>query len=183
MVGNAVLSGYSGRLNEEIRVKRGLSYGAGSAYSAGPYAGSIVASTLVEHAKAPEALDIMLQTISSLGGSAPTDAGELVARRTSLLGGIANGIESIGGLVRAVAANAFAGLPLDALTTGPAALSAVEPAAVTRFAATGLATPPTIVLVGDSSKFIEAVRKAHPGVLFVKATDLDLASPGLARQP
>jgi zinc protease len=183
MAGNAILSGYSGRLNEEIRVKRGLSYGAGSTYSSGRYAGSILASTLVEHAKAPEALDIMLATISSLGGSAPTNAGELLARRTSLLGGMASGIETIGGLVRGVALNAFAGLPLDALNGAPAALSAVEPAAVTRFAAAGLAQPPTIVLVGDASKFIDAVRKAHPGVLFVKAADLDLASPGLARQP
>ncbi len=125
----------------------------------------------------------MLSTISSLGGNAPATAGELLARRTSLLGGMASGIETIGGLVRTVAANAFAGLPLDALTTGPAALNAVEPAAVTRFAAAGLSTPPTIVLVGDSSKFIDAVRKAHPGVLFVKAADLDLTSPGLARLP
>ena len=183
MVGNAVLSGYSGRLNEEIRVKRGLSYGAGSTYASGRYAGSILASTLVEHAKAPEALDIMLSTISSLGNGAPAGADEILARRTSLLGSMASGLETMGGLVRGIALNTFAGLPLDALTSAPAALSAVEPAAVTRFAAAGLATPPSIVLVGDSSKFIDAVRKAHPGVLFVKATDLDLTSSGLARQP
>ena len=125
----------------------------------------------------------MLSTISSLGGSAPAASDELVVRRTSLLGGMATGIETIGGLVRTVAANAFAGLPLDALTTGPAALNAVEPAAVTRFAGAALAAPPTIVLVGDSSKFIDAVRKAHPGVLVVKAAELDLASPGLMRRP
>ena len=183
MVGNAVLSGYSGRLNEEIRVKRGLSYGAGSAYASGRYAGSILASTLVEHAKAPEALDIMLNTIASLGNAAPASADEILARRTSLLGTMASGIETIGGLVRSVASNAFAGLPLDALTSAPAAMNAVEPAAVTRFAAAGLSTPPTIVLVGDASKFIDAVRKAHPGVLLVKATDLDLTSPELARRP
>ena len=182
-VGNAVLSGYSGRLNEEIRVKRGLSYGAGSMYASGRYAGSIVASTLVEHAKASEALDIMLSTISSLGSGAPATAGELSARRTSMLGAMAAGLETIGGIVRGVALNAFAGLPLDALTSAPAALNAVEPAAVTRFAAAGMSTPPTIVLVGDSSKFIDAVRKSHPGLVFVKATDLDLTSPGLARVP
>jgi zinc protease len=125
----------------------------------------------------------MLGTISSLGNGAPASADEILARRASLLGGMAAGLETIGGLVRGIALNAFAGLPLDALTSAPAALSAVETAAVTRFAAAGLASPPTIVLVGDSSKFIDAVRKAHPGVLLVKATDLDLASPGLARQP
>jgi zinc protease len=182
MVGNAVLSGYSGRLNEEIRVKRGLSYGANSSYVTGRYAGSVVATTLVEHAKAPEALELMLTTISSLG-SAPATADELLSRRTSLLGGMASGIETIGGLVRTVAANAFAGLPLDALTTGPAALNAVEPAAITRFAGAVLAKPATIVLVGDASKFVDAVRKTHPDVLVVKATDLDLASPALTRQP
>jgi zinc protease len=183
MVGNAVLSGYSGRLNEEIRVKRGLSYGAGSTYSSGRYAGSILASTLVEHAKASEALDIMLSTISSLGNGAPAGADEILARRTSLLGGMASGLETTAGLVRGVALNAFAGLPLDALISTPAALSAVEPGAVTRFAASGLSQPPAIVLVGDSSKFIDAVRKSHPNVVVVKAADLDLTSPAPARQP
>lgn len=183
MVSNAVLSGYSGRLNEEIRVKRGLSYGANSSFVTGPYSGAILASTLVEHAKAADALELMLSTISTLGSSAPTDAGELLARRTSLLGGIASSVEPIGGLVRTVASNAFAGLPLDALTTGPAALSAVEPAAVTRFAGASLATPPAIVLVGDASKFIDALRKTHPDVLVVKASDLDLTSPALTRRP
>jgi zinc protease len=181
MVGNSVLSGYSGRLNEEIRVKRGLSYGAGSSFASGRYAGSILASTLVEHAKAPEALDLMLSTISSLGGSAPATADELAARRTSMLGSMAAGLETVGGLVRGVALNTFAGLPLDALTSAPAALNAVEPAAVTRFAAAGLSAPPTIVLVGDASKFIDALRKSHPDVLVVKASDLDLTSPALTR--
>lgn len=179
-IANAVLSGYSGRLNEEIRVKRGLSYGAGSTYTSGRYAGSIVASTLVEHAKAPEALDVLLATVSSLG-SAPATAEELGSRRTSLLGGIATSIETTGGLVRAVAANAFNGLPLDALTTGNAALSAVDPAGVGGFAKASLASPPTIVLVGDASKFLDAVRKTHPDVQVVKATDLDLTTSSLTR--
>lgn len=182
-IANAVLSGYSGRLNEEIRVKRGLSYGASSSYVSGRYAGGMFASTLVEHAKAPEALELMLSTISSLGGNAPANADELLARRTSLLGGMANGIQTTGGLVRTVTANAFAGLPLDALSTAPAALSAVEPAAVAHFAGAALAAPPTIVLVGDASKFIDALRTAHPDVLVVKAADLDLTTPALARRP
>ena len=179
-IANAVLSGYSGRLNEEIRVKRGLSYGAGSTYQSGRYAGSIVASTLVEHAKAPEALDVMLQTIASLG-DAPVTADELGTRRTSLLGGIASSIETTAGLVRAVAGNAFNGLPLDALTTSPAALNAIDPAAVRRFAGASLAAPAAIVLVGDASKFVDALRKAHPDLVVVKAADLDLTSATLTR--
>jgi zinc protease len=178
-IANAVLSGYSGRLNEEIRVKRGLSYGANSAYQSGRFASSIVASTLVEHAKAPEALDVMLATVASLG-TAPPSADELSTRRTSLLGGIASSIETTSGLVRIVAANAFNGLPLDALTASNAALTAIDPSGVSRYAGT-LAAPPTVVLVGDASKFADAVRKAHPGVVVVKAADLDLASATLTR--
>ncbi|HEV3087321.1 MAG TPA: pitrilysin family protein [Candidatus Elarobacter sp.] len=177
-VANAVLSGYSGRLNEEIRVKRGLSYGAGSNFQSGRYAGSIVASTLVEHAKAPEALDVMLRTVASLG-STPATADELSVRRTSLLGGIANSVETTSGLVRAIASNAWNGLPLDALTASNAALGAVDAAAVARFGGTALAAPPTIVLVGDASKFLDAVRKAHPAVAVIKAADLDLTSEKL----
>jgi zinc protease len=179
-VANAVLSGYSGRLNEEIRVKRGLSYGANSSYQTGRYAGSIVASTLVEHAKAADALDVMLSTVASLGAS-PASADELGTRRTSLLGGIASSVETTSGLVRAISANAFNGLPLDALTSSNAALNAVDPAGVSRFAAASFASAPTIVLVGDASKFVDAVRKAHPGVVVVKAADLDLASATLTR--
>ena len=176
-VANAVLSGYSGRLNEEVRVKRGLSYGAGSSYQSARYAGSIVATTLVEHAKAADALDVVLSTLASLR-SAPPAADEIGTRRTSLLGGIASSLETTSGLVRAVATNAFNGLPLDALTASTAALNAIDAPALTRFAGT-LSAPPTIVLVGDSSKFIDAVRKAHPNVQVVKATDLDLTSPAL----
>ncbi|GAC1578862.1 MAG: pitrilysin family protein [Candidatus Elarobacter sp.] len=179
-VGNAVLSGYSGRLNEEIRVKRGLSYGAGSNFQSGRYAGSIIASTLVEHAKAADALEVMLRTVASLGAT-PATADELNTRRTSLLGGLANAVETTSGLVRAIAANAFNDLPLDALTTSSAALSGIDPAAVRRFAETSFAAPPAIVLVGDASMFLDAVRKTHPEVEVVKAADLDLAVPALTR--
>ena len=53
--------------------------------------------------------------------------------------------------------------------------------AVARFAKTALSVPPTIVLVGDASKFVDAVRKAYPDVPVVKAGDLDLTSATLTR--
>jgi zinc protease len=177
-IANAVLSGYSGRLNEEIRVKRGLSYGAGSIYQTGRFAGTLRAATLVEHAKTPEALDVVLRTVTSLAALPPA-ADELAARRTSLLGGLALSVETTGGLVRAIAGDAFNGLSLDALSASNAALNGVDAAAVGRVANATLAPPPTIVLVGDASKFIDAVRKAHPEVQVVKAADLDLTTPAL----
>ncbi len=44
LVANSVLTGYSGRLNQEIRIKRGLSYGAGSALETRRGVGPFVAS-------------------------------------------------------------------------------------------------------------------------------------------
>src|SRR5829696_6788101 len=44
IVSNSVLSGYSGRLNQEIRIKRGLSYGAGSSLDTRRDIGPFVAS-------------------------------------------------------------------------------------------------------------------------------------------
>jgi zinc protease len=178
---NAVLAGYSGRLNSEVRIKRGLSYGAGSVLSAGLFAGSTTASTLVEHAKAPEALAVVLAALGSLDGATAPGADELAARRTSLLGGIASSAETTGGLVRTVAANAFNGLPLDELDRFTAALGAVDAPAVARYAHGALATPPTVVLVGDAAKFRAALLAAYPDALFVPAGALDLAAPSLGR--
>ncbi|MEA2666304.1 MAG: zinc protease [Candidatus Eremiobacteraeota bacterium] len=176
---NAVLAGYSGRLNSEVRIKRGLSYGASSSFTAGRFAGSTAASTLVEHAKAPEALGVVLAALGSLDGTSAPAAAELAARRTSLLGGIASSVETTGGLVRTVAANAFNGLPLDELDRFTAALGGVDPAAVARFARGSLATPPTIVLVGDAAKFRPALVASYPDAVFVPAAGLDLAAASL----
>jgi hypothetical protein len=52
---------------------------------------------------------------------------------------------------------------------------------VSGFAGASLAKTPTIVLVGDASKFVDALRKTHPSLVVVKAADLDLTSPTLTR--
>ena len=41
LVTNSVLSGYSGRLNQEIRIKRGLSYGASQSARDPPHRGTL----------------------------------------------------------------------------------------------------------------------------------------------
>ena len=49
IVTNSVLDGYSGRLNQEIRIKRGLSYGAGSSLEARREVGPFVASAQTQN--------------------------------------------------------------------------------------------------------------------------------------
>jgi len=60
-VANAVLGdGYSSRLNSEIRIKRGLSYGARSGLSARKSSGPIVASAQTRNDAVPQVIDLMI---------------------------------------------------------------------------------------------------------------------------
>ena len=54
IVTNAVLSGYSGRLNQEIRIKRGLSYGARSQLDVRRETGPFVASAQTKNPSGAE---------------------------------------------------------------------------------------------------------------------------------
>src|SRR5688500_10669069 len=63
IVANSVLSGYSGRLNQEIRIKRGLSYGAGSALDARRDVGPFVASAQTKNESGAVVADLLLGEI------------------------------------------------------------------------------------------------------------------------
>ncbi|HEX3083148.1 MAG TPA: pitrilysin family protein, partial [Pyrinomonadaceae bacterium] len=60
MVANAVLNGYSGRLNWEIRVKRGLSYGAGSFLDMRRSTGSFMATAQTKNPTGAEVASLTL---------------------------------------------------------------------------------------------------------------------------
>src|SRR6266581_1211621 len=66
VVSNAVLTGYSGRLNWEIRVKRGLSYGAGSVLDTRRWAGSFSASAQTKNESGAEVASLTLAEIAKI---------------------------------------------------------------------------------------------------------------------
>lgn len=177
-VANAVLSGYSGRLNQEVRVKRGLSYGAGAQLTSNRFGGSTVATTLVAHEKVGDALPVVVDTLGSIA-LRPPDAAELAIRRQVLLGGYAASLETPAGVVTRVADNAFSGLPADALATYPGQIGTVSFRDVT--AADPVRGPRAIVLVGKASVFIDALRAKYPDVIVIPAANLDLLAPALTK--
>ena len=126
MVAGATLSGYSGRLNQEVRVKRGLSYGAGAQVFARRRGGQLVASTLVDHTKAVEAAQVILTTLSSVKESPARDA-ELVARKASLIGAFSRAIDSNDGLLGSLADYALYGIALDELERYTSRVEAITP--------------------------------------------------------
>ena len=70
IVANTLLGGgYSSRLNLEIRVKRGLSYGASSNLSANRTTGSFRAAAQTKNETAPQVLDLISEQMTSLGAA------------------------------------------------------------------------------------------------------------------
>jgi len=180
VVATAVLSGYSGRLNQEVRVKRGLSYGAGAQFVARREPGVFFASTLVDHGKVDEATSVVLDTLRGLAAEPPADA-ELVTRKATVSGAFSRSIETIDGIAGVLGELALYGVPLAELGEYLPRVEAVTPAEVRAFAATTIAADPFVVLVGDASRFGAAIAQAYADVVTIPFAQLDLGRASAMR--
>lgn len=181
IVSNAVLSGYSGRLNWEIRVKRGLSYGAGSSLDTRRFAGAFTATAQTKNESGAEVAALTLGEVSKLATGGVADA-ELTTRKASLIGGFARGLETTGGLVGQISSLAIYGLNFDELNRFIGNVQAIKPEDVKKFAATNLATDSTsLIIVGDAQKFLPDLKKQFPEVEVIPVAELDLNSASLRR--
>ncbi|MGH7660354.1 MAG: M16 family metallopeptidase [Vulcanimicrobiaceae bacterium] len=174
IVTTAMLSGYSGRLNQEVRVKRGLSYGAGAQLASRRNAGQFAASTLVDHKRAIESALVVLDTLRSLESAAVEDR-EFAARKASLLGSWSRGIETNDGLIGALGDFAIYGIPLDELQQYTERIEAIDRAQIAQFAASYIVPEPAIVLVGAAVNYDRAqLAQLADDVRIIPATELDL---------
>jgi len=180
VVATAVLSGYSGRLNQEVRVKRGLSYGAGAQLLARRAPGMFLASTLVDHARVPEATEVILTTLAGLAAEAPAES-ELVTRKATVTGSFSRSVETIDGIAGVLGELALYGVPLDDLGAYMPHVEAVSPDDVRAFVAAHVAKDPFVVLVGDAQRFAAAIDAAHADVTVIPAGELDLNRATLVR--
>jgi zinc protease len=181
IVSNAVLSGYSGRLNWEIRVKRGLSYGAGSSLDTRRWAGSFTATAQTKNESGAEVASLTLAEIARLASGDLPDS-ELTTRKASLNGGFARGLETTGGLVGQVSSLAIYGVSFDQINQFVGSVQAVKAEDVKNFAATHLNIDSTsVIVVGDAKKFLPALQKAFPQVEVIPVAELDLNSASLRR--
>lgn len=180
VVTNAVLGGsYSARLNEEIRIKRGLSYGARSSLEAMRDGGWLVASAQTKNESAPEVVGLMREQFASLTATPPT-ADELKARKATLLGGFARSLDTTGGLASEISERAVNGVPLDEINHYIARIEAVGADEVGEFARRHLSGDALrMVVVGDGNVFGEAMQKAWPKAHVIKADQLDLSQAEL----
>jgi zinc protease len=178
-VANAVLGGsYSARLNEEIRIKRGLSYGASSQFDARGDAGLWAGAAQTKNPSAPQVVELLLGEFQRLGRT-PVPISELAARKATLIGAYGRSLETTAGLAGQVADLSAYGVKLDEIGKYVARVQAVTPRQIETYARKHLGDDSSVVVVGDAAQFAAAIRKAHPRAGMLESTALDLDSPTL----
>jgi len=117
-VANHILGGggFTARLTEEVRQKRGLTYSVYSYFAPGAHAGAFTIGLQTRPDQARQALDLVREVLASFVKDGPTDA-ELQAAKDNLIGGFALRIDSNRKLLDNVANIAWNNLPLDYLDT------------------------------------------------------------------
>jgi len=179
LIANAVLGGgYSARLNEEVRVKRGLSYGAGSELAAGRTVGAVIAGASTRNDAAAQVADLVAQTIASLAAAPPSDA-ELAARKASLIGDYGREIGTAEGLGARLQSLAIKGIDPGAIGAYQASVEAVTPERVEAFGKRLASAPADLVVVGDSKAFIDALRAHRPDLTLLPVSAFEPDTPTL----
>jgi zinc protease len=180
VVANSVLGGgYSARLNEEVRVKRGLSYGANSVLDARRGIGPLAAAAQTKNESAPEVVAVMLAELGRLG-TAPPGPAELAARKATLAGNFGRGVATTGGLAGYLSGLALQGVDLTEINRYAPSVEAVTADQVQAVA--GQVFDPkdaTIVVVGDAKLFIDKLKSRYPTAELISADKLNLDSASL----
>ena len=117
-VGNHILGGgvLVSRLFQEVREKRGLSYGVSSSFSPMEQAGPYTLSLQTKNTQVDEALAVLREVLQKFIDEGPTEA-ELVAAKKNITGGFPLRIESNKNIREHVTMMGFYGLPLDYMDT------------------------------------------------------------------
>ena len=179
---NSVLGGgYSSRLNQEIRIKRGLSYGAGSSFAWRLGSSNFGTRTQTKNESAGEVASLLVGELEKI---AKTDVAEdeLVPRKAVLTGNFGRNLETTAGLAAAVSELYLFYLPSSDLNEYMPSVNAVTPEQIKGFASDYLLGG-DIIIVGDYSIFKDDLAKRFPDTKFdvIKADELDITKPNLRK--
>jgi zinc protease len=183
LVANSVLGGgYSARLNQEIRIKRGLSYGAGSSLQARRFGGIFATRAQTKNESAAEVAAIVIDELNRLADEPITDA-ELTPRKAVLIGGFSRQLETTNGLVQAVGQLALYDLPLAEINSYIKNVQSVSDEQARDFVKALFATGVNLVIVGDAKVFQADLQKRFPSVSIetISVKELNLNSQTLRK--
>jgi zinc protease len=179
---NSLLGGgYSSRLNQEIRIKRGLSYGAGSGFAWRWDTSNFSTRTQTKNQSAAEVIELVLAEIKKLSSEQIAEA-ELGPRKAVLTGGFGRNLETSTGIADALADLYTFEIPTGELNKYVGKVTSVSGDQVNAFARNNL-TGGEVIVVGDYSIFKDDLAKRFPGmqVEVIKAANLDITSPTLKK--
>ena len=177
---NTILGGgFSSRLNEEIRIKRGLAYGASSKILALRNLGIIAATTQTKNSSAAEVVALILDQMIAMGVN-PASPDELQTRKAVLIGNFGRTIETTNGLASLLGTFIEQNLLLDELQHYTASVRNVDSNAE-QSASITLLDPSTasIIIAGNSKQFIGSLRNAHSTLTVVPVANVNLGSSSL----
>jgi zinc protease len=182
LVTNAALgNGFISRLNREIRIKRGLSYGVRSSLDARRDNGQFTASAQTKNESAAEVAKLLMNELKRLAVD-PVQGEELKSRQAVLTGGYARGLETDEGFAGNLASLAAYNLPLDRLNAFIPKINAVTTQDVTGFVTKYLSSAPSLIIVGKATAFLDPLKKDFPDTRVIAQSDLDLNRPDLVKQ-
>ena len=173
--------GYSSRLNQEIRIKRGLSYGAGSSFAWRGWKTNFGTRTQTKNESAAEVAELVMAEIMKLTNS-NIAATELNPRKLVLNGDFGRDLETTQGLAGALAELYSFSLPTSELNTYMKSVQSVTDAQIRDFAEANLLGG-DIIIVGDYAKFKDDLVKRFPNMTIdvIKADELDLSKENLRK--
>lgn len=179
---NAVVGGGSNaRLYDEVRTKRGLSYGAYSGFDPRRLTGLFLAGTSTKTESTVAALEQVLEVLRGMGEK-PVPEQELAGSKGFITGAFPLEIETPEGIAGKVVEAMFYGLGKDFLESYNDRIRAVTAAELQRFAASAMnPAHSTVVLVGNASAFAADLEKKFGKFETVPAAELDLLRADLRR--
>jgi zinc protease len=173
--------GYSSRLNYEIRIKRGLSYGAGSSFAWRSSTANFATGVQTKNESAAEVVELILAELKRMTDQ-PVAGDELVPRKSVLTGGFGRSLETTSGLASSLGSLYAFDLPTSDLNSYVASVNSVTSAQIKDFAAQYLPGG-DVIIVGDYAIFKDDLAKRFPAlkVDVVGADDIDLSKQNLRK--
>ena len=179
---NSILGGgYSSRLNQEIRIKRGLSYGAGSSFAWRSQEANFAARTQTKNESAAEVAELIVAEIKKLTQIDVSET-EMNPRKLVLIGDFGRELETTAGLADSLAELFTFKIPTSELNSFMKNVQSVKSSDIQGFAKNNLQGG-DIIIVGDYAKFKDDLAKRFPKMTIdvIKADEIDLSKENLRK--
>ncbi len=173
---NTVLgSGSNGWLFDEVRTKRGLSYGAYSSLATRADTATLTANAQTKNDTADEVADVFFEQFARLG-SEVQEEDVLQKRRLFLGGALARSLETSGGFNGIVASLLLRGIAPEEAVKVADRLASVSPQDVASIASEFLSEDRvSLIIVGDAQYFAEDLKAKYGEVEVIAFDELDLS--------